>query len=524
MDALRTTLNDLFGVLRLADFFDILLVAFLLYVLLWWMRRSMSESARRGVGIVVAAFAGLYLPVRYFEMYLIGRAIEVLFALLLLVAIVVYQSDLRRMLDQAGTWVFTRQSSSDGGGSTVDLLVESVTHLAETYTGALIAIRGQEPWDHHVRGGVELDGEISPPLLYSIFDARTAGHDGAVLLEGKKITCFAAHLPLPENQPEESEYGGTRHSAAVGLSEVCDALVVVVSEEKGTISVAHEGKMATMDTAAELNERLNRFWRTHYEETTSGREVLWSWPSLQTAALSVVLSVSLWLIFVYSPEPIYRSYNVPIEYREVPSDWRLDDPPTTARITLSGPGHVFQSIDPTQLAVSMSLEEPQEGINRLRIDQESLELPEQLTLDSVDPRTVEVEAQPLTATVLPVSVPTKGAVSDSLLLDSVQPEPDSMTVLIPEGANYREVNTEPVHLDSIEQTTTLTRSIVPPEDMRLPEDASGDVEVQVTVLSKKKNSEDLGARLVRPRTGPLPLSGSAFSEAVRAPRLRTERR
>lgn len=524
MDAVRTALNDLFGALRVADFFDILLVAFLLYVLLWWMRRSMSQSARRGVGIVAAAFAGLYLPVRYFEMYLIGRAIEVLFGLLLLVAIVVYQSDLRRMLDQAGTWLFTRQTTSDGGASTVDLLVESVTHLAETYTGALIAIRGQEPWDHHVRGGVELNGEVSPPLLYSIFDARTAGHDGAVLLEGTQITCFAAHLPLPENQPEESAYGGTRHSAAVGLSEVCDSLVVVVSEERGTISLAQDGEMTTMKTAAELKKRLNRFWRTHYEETTSGREGLWSWPSLQTAALSVVLSVSLWLMFAYSPEPIYRSYNVPIEYREVPSDWMLDDPPTTARITLSGPGHVFQSIDPTQLAVSLSLDDLQEGANRLRIDQGSLELPEQLTLDSVDPRTVEVEAQPLMEVVLPVSVPTQGAVPDSLLLDTVRPEPDSMTVLMPEGASYQEVSTDPVNLDSISQTTTFTRSVVPPEDMRLPEDASGEVEVRVTVLSKKTESENLGARMLGLEKESLPLSGVAFSGAVRTSRLRTERR
>lgn len=483
MDTLWASINDLLRTLRVADFIDILLVAFLFYVVLWWMRRNLSESARRGVGVVFAIFVGLYLPVRYFEIYLMGRVIEVLFALILLVAIVVYQSDLRRMLDRAGTWLFTSPSSTDGSSTTVDQLVEAVSHLAETYTGALIAIRGRDPWDHHVRGGVELEGTVSPPLLYSIFDPKTGGHDGAVLLEGAEVTDFAVELPLPEQQPEESKYGGTRHSAAVGLTEVCDALVVVVSEERGAISVAQHGQLTEMETAMELKERLDAFWGEYYEQSTREGESWWSWSGLQTAVLSIALSVSLWLIFAYSPEPVYRSYDVPIEYRDLPSDWQLDNPPSTARITLFGPNHIFQTVNPNALAVSLSLSEPQEGVNQLRIDEDHLELPEQLTLDSVDPRTVQVEAHPLRATILPVSVPTQGEVPDSLVLDSLQFAPDSVTVLLPEESTVREVITEPVTLDSITQTTSFTRSVVQPEDIRFPDEEGRDIQVRVVVRS-----------------------------------------
>lgn len=493
MDTVRAAIDELLRALRVADFLDIILVAFLLYVLLWWMRRNLSESAGRGIGVVVAIFLGLYLPVRYFEMFLIGRVIEVLFALILLVAIVVYQSDLRRMLDRAGTWLFTRRSSADSSASTVDHLVEAATQLADSYTGALIAIRGRDPWDHHVRGGVELNGEVSPPLLQSIFDPKSDGHDGAVLLEGDQVTCFAVELPLPEEQPEESKYGGTRHSAAVGLSEVCDALVVVVSEERGTISVAEGGKMKEMDTPMELKERLDRFWRTHYDEGTKQTNPWWSWASLQTALVSVTLSVFLWFMFAYSPNPVYRSYDVPIEFRDVPSDWQLEDPPNTARITLSGPEHVFRSIDPGQLTVSLSLEKPQEGVNQFRIDAENLELPEQLTLDSVDPRTIQVEAQPLVATMLPVSVPTQGAVPDSLALDTIQFAPDSVTVLLPKGQSYQEVTTEPVNLDSITQTTTFPRSIVQPEGIRFPDGEGREIQVRVSILTQQSGEGTPGS-------------------------------
>lgn len=485
MDTLWTSINDLLRSLRVADFFDIVLVAFLFYVVLWWMRRHLSKSARRGVGVVTALFVGLYLPVRYFEMYLIGRIIEVLFALILLVAIVVYQSDLRRMLNRAGSWLFTRRSSSESA-SPVDRLVEAVTQLAETYTGALIAIRGRDPWDHHIRGGVELDGVVSPPLLYSIFDPKTDGHDGAVLLEGEKITTFAAELPLPEEQPAQSKYGGTRHSAAVGLSEVCDALVVVVSEERGAVSVAQNGQLREMETPMELKERLDDFWKTYYEDSSRESEGWWSWPGLQTALLSVVLSISLWFIFAYSPEPVYRSYNVPVEYRDVPSDWQLEDPPNAVRVTLSGPEHVFQAINPDQLTVSLSMAKPQEGVNQIRIDEENLQIPEQLTLDSVDPRTVQIEAQPLQAGMLPVSVPTKGTVPDSLVLDSIQYAPDSVTVLLPESSSHTEVVTEPVNLDSISQTTTFTRSVVQPETIRFPDEEGREIKVRVTVRPARR--------------------------------------
>src|SRR5919106_5454924 len=136
------------------------------------------------------------------------------------------------MLDRA----FTGPAPDRPQSPLVDTLTEATAHMASLKTGALIAIRGREPWASQIHGGIELGGAVSAPLLYSIFNPDTPGHDGAVLIEDDRLTRFAAHLPLAEELPEVSRYGGTRHAAAVGLSQECDALVIVVSEERGTIS------------------------------------------------------------------------------------------------------------------------------------------------------------------------------------------------------------------------------------------------------------------------------------------------
>lgn len=119
--------------------------------------------------------------------------------------------------------------------------MNAASKLGEMRTGALIAVKGAEPWDHHMQGGIELGGAISLPLLFSLFDHRTPGHDGALLIEGNRVTKFAVQLPLAPIPPHVIRYGGTRHAAGLGLAEVCDAFIVVVSEERGTISLAHDG-------------------------------------------------------------------------------------------------------------------------------------------------------------------------------------------------------------------------------------------------------------------------------------------
>lgn len=472
----------MFWPLRVADLVDIGLVAFLLYVLFWWLGRRMSRSALRGMGVVTGFVAGLYLLARVFEMYMVEQISQLLVVFILLATVVIFQSDFRRMVYSAGARLFGQDSKAEQTESSpVDLIVEAASHLANTSTGALIALRGRDPWDHYIQGGIELDGVASSPLLYGIFHPGTAGHDGAVLLEGRRVQAFAAHLPLANDLPDASRYGGTRHAAALGLSEVCDAFVIVVSEERGTISVAREGNIRSVETPAELKELLNRFWDEYYGGPSVTDANWWSGRALQTAALALGASVLLWFSIVYNPGTVYQTFDVPIEYHDVPADWALEDGASTARITLSGPEQAFRLVDPDELSVVFSLASPEEGVNELTVTERTLDLPGQLALAGAAPQRVTVRAMPLERMRVPVSVRTKGQLPDSLELAGLNGNPDSVTVLVPEGQRAGAIETEPLVLDSIRTDTTVDRPLVLFEGARFPEASSRAVRVRVRV-------------------------------------------
>lgn len=476
--------------LRVADFIDIMLVAGCLYLLLSWMRQSTSRGTARRLAVVLLLFTVLYLPARVFEMYLIGRVAEVFFVAFILAIIVVFQADLRRMIDRAGTWIFSG-SSATSDTFPADQLTEAVAHMAKDQTGALIAIRGSEPWEQHIQGGINLGGTVSPPLLYSLFDHTTPGHDGALLMEGDRIVKFAAHLPLADDVPVVSQYGGTRHSAALGLAERCDAFVIVVSEERGTISVAANGTIEEVVSSNELRERLERFWeKTYGRESGTPRRWIGT-HSFQTGVVSLVLAAALWLVFAYSPGTTQRTYEVPIEYRNVPEEWMIEEEARWVDITLSGPEQRFRLIDAGQLAIELDVEDPEEGWNEFTIGLDDLDLPEQLILETVEPQTIQVHARPMRRIELPVAISTEGALPDTLELVSLQVEPDSATVLVPEnGVPLTEISTESIDLSEVVADTTFERQLVLTTDMRSPQDGDTEVEVQIEVERVGNSGEE----------------------------------
>src|SRR5919109_2972486 len=238
--------------MQVKDLLDILLVSAVLYLVLAWLRLSLPRGVARRSMVAAPIAAATYALAQAFDLYLLERVLEGLLIVVLVGAVVVYQTDIRRLLDRA----FTGRAPNRPQSRLIDTLTEATAHMAAIKMGALIAIRGREPWVSHIHGGIALGGAVSAPLLYSIFNPDTPGHDGAVLIDDERITRFAAHLPLAEELPEVSRYGGRRHAAALGLSQQCDALIIVISEERGTISVAHDGRLAADVSAATLRQHL----------------------------------------------------------------------------------------------------------------------------------------------------------------------------------------------------------------------------------------------------------------------------
>jgi diadenylate cyclase len=221
-----------------ADFFDVLLVAIVLYNLLLLIRGTREVQILIGILVLVV----LYYTAQSLGLTALEATLRHFLIILPVAIIVLFQHEIRRALASFGStplWGFTAQGKV---ASTFNDLVLAAATMSERKTGALIVLERLEGLRNYVENGIQLDAVVSIDLLINLFTPGTPTHDGAVIIQNDRIAAAACYLPLTRN-PELSQAFGTRHRAALGISEETDALVVVVSEESGTISVAFGGEI-----------------------------------------------------------------------------------------------------------------------------------------------------------------------------------------------------------------------------------------------------------------------------------------
>ncbi|MGE5432046.1 MAG: diadenylate cyclase [Syntrophomonadaceae bacterium] len=474
--------SDLIQNIRFVDLIDIAIVSFFLYTFINWFRKSAS----RRLLIAVTVFIVVYLLARIFGLYLTEMLIKIVIGVILIAAILLFQSDIRRLIDLIGTWGGLRGSKRTGIlNTTVDTIISACAKMAEKRTGALIAIRGREIWDNCINGGIELDGKLSQPLIYSIFNVKSPGHDGAILVEDNRIIKFGAHLTLSTNLKELGA-GGTRHAAALGLSEKCDALVIAVSEERGTISVAEDGKMSIMSSSSELKERIEFFWDKNYRKKEEIISKWWKSKSLHTAIVAVFLSIIFWGLFAYQSDKVYRSETVPIEFRNLRPDLALEDPvPMEGRITLSGSEQAFRLINTKNLIISIDCERLEKGENEIMVARDNLELPSGVDLYSVEPRVLKIKADAMKLMRVPVKVQTMGRLPGNAKY-RMDAEPGYVMLRVPVNSYNvpRFVSTEPIDLSGVRGSSAIPSRLIPPKTTRLLPDQSPEIMVRVQVPNR----------------------------------------
>ena len=234
------------------DVLDILIAAVAIYELLKLLRGTRAVQMGIGVGLLV----GIYYLSLWRHLDLVNWLIRNIFGYVVFAAIVLFQSEIRRTLSHLGRArffrFFTRTESNE---ELIEELVVAATMLASQRTGAIIAIERDIGLRNYIEGGIPLDATTTYDLLQSIFQPRSPLHDGAVIIQGDRIAAAACFLPLTVN-PAVSRDLGTRHRAAIGLTEESDAAAVVVSEQTGRISLALDGRMERDLDADRLRERL----------------------------------------------------------------------------------------------------------------------------------------------------------------------------------------------------------------------------------------------------------------------------
>lgn len=233
------------------DLVDVLLVTLVLYYLLLLIRGTRAVQ----VVIGILALVVIYYGARTFELPALETTLENFFVILPVAIIVLFQNEIRRALANFGRTRFW------GSGGAVD--VEEVANqvamaaatLADRKTGALIVFERREGLRNYIENGIQVDGLVSIDLLASLFHPETPTHDGAVIIQGDRIAAATCFLPLTRASELSTQFG-TRHRAALGISEETDAVVVVVSEETGEISLAVRGEFERPLSSSSLHTLL----------------------------------------------------------------------------------------------------------------------------------------------------------------------------------------------------------------------------------------------------------------------------
>lgn len=244
---------------KITDILEIIIIAFLVYQVMVWIKNTKAWMLMRGI-IVLGVFI---LFAALFKMNTILWLAEKSISVLATAAIIVFQPELRRALEKLGqknllSNLMTFEKNKSVGRfseKTIDAILDACYEMCQVKTGALIVVEGDIMLSEYQNTGIALDCIVSEQVLVNIFEHNTPLHDGAVIVRGDRIVAATCYLPLSENM-NLSKQLGTRHRAAVGMSEVSDAMVICVSEETGNVSYAIGGYLTRSVSKEQLREKL----------------------------------------------------------------------------------------------------------------------------------------------------------------------------------------------------------------------------------------------------------------------------
>ena len=262
--------------ITVTDVVEIIIIAFVVYEIALWIKNTKAWMLLKGM-LVLAVFISV---AAIFQMntilWLVKNSIGVL------VTVVVFQPELRRALEKLGernllsaVVPFDKSKEKEKfSQETIEGIVTATFEMAKVKTGALIVVEDAIQLTEYERTGIRLDSVVSSQLLINIFEHNTPLHDGAIIVRGDRIVAATCYLPLSDNRNLSKDLG-TRHRAAVGMSEVSDALIIVVSEETGAVSYAQGGRIVRHVNERQLTEKLNQIRKKADEEKKRGLRRLW---------------------------------------------------------------------------------------------------------------------------------------------------------------------------------------------------------------------------------------------------------
>ncbi len=268
------TLKEIFSSIGFSDVVDILIVSYVVYKLLGYIHSSRAAQLGKGILILVVAYVAS--ASNFLQLYTIHWILENILSVGLIALVIIFQPELRRALGYLGRGKLGgRQSSFSRERATdvADMIVRAVEYFAARKEGAIIVIERKTALTDIAKTGTVLDAEISEELLENIFYKGSPLHDGAAILRDERIYAAGCVLPLTENAGLSKDLG-TRHRAGIGISEVSDAIVLIVSEETGIISMATDGKLSRFLDLKTVEKTLLGYYLGRLEKPSIGTAVI----------------------------------------------------------------------------------------------------------------------------------------------------------------------------------------------------------------------------------------------------------
>jgi uncharacterized protein (TIGR00159 family) len=469
------------------DVVDILVISFLVHRLFLLFRGTTALHILLGLLFLwlchtIAQASGLVLTSWFF------RGIG---AVAVLVIVVVFRNEIREVLIQTSpVRLFLGRPYQPW---TIDLseVERAVFKLAKSKTGALLVFQQRDSLAEHLKEGTPVEGKFSPELLTSIFVRQSPVHDGAAIIRGNRIRLVGTYLPLTKRERLPKHYG-TRHRAAIGLSEVTDAVVVVVSEERGEVSVVHKGEVEPIPEPPQLQTTLSQLLLGTYSKAkprTRRRELLVQAGGL---LLTFLLVSAFWGI--YSGKQLSLiNVSAAVDFRNIPETLELRRASAeSVEVQISGKRRLVSALKPEQVRAFLDLSEINAGFYRLELNGGNIEMPLGFEVVRITPAAIRIEMEELVEKEIAIEPRVVGAPPTGYQIDRVRVRPGSVRVSGPVSTlnTLLNLSTESINasdIDPQQMETTLEVPLVlsPPSLRLLP---GQDKKVLVTIELKARST------------------------------------
>ena len=429
------------------------------------------------VGIVV-----LYFCSRIFKLILIAQLIKLLFPVILIIIAIVFQRDIRRFIEQLSFKFSSYQGEVDLILTHKDKICRVIKNLSEKKIGAILVFVGNSPVANSVTGGKALSSELDSDLVESIFDPRTPGHDGAMVIDGAKISRISCQLPLSKGTRLSPKLG-TRHSAAIGLSERADCLICVVSEERGTVSLAENGRLIYDVSDKFLKSKLSHYVKSQLKRRRTSRNFLSYFKNnFPLKITSLLVALIAWGATIYEPGISYTSFMMPVEVRNLRHEMTINSiSDDIVKVTLSGPSSYVNQLKKKTQKLMLDFQDAKDGKTTFHSGEFQMNFPENITIHGYQPNTITAYLVEYQSRKLPVILKTKGKLSSQFDVAEVVMSPSQKNVLFPKKMQQENlvILTNEIDLSEVSPENPLVKAkVLLPEGVRLKNKESIYVEVK----------------------------------------------